>query len=79
MCLQGLARWRPELEDELGPLPTGFFDTPIIVYLLKTRPEYFKRCVLWPALCESATGFVKVRRVCAGSIRMHAVKHLSAS
>jgi hypothetical protein len=45
MCLQGLARWRPELEDELGPLPTGFFDTPIIVYLLKTRPEYFKRCV----------------------------------
>lgn len=48
MCLQGLARWRPELEDELGPLPTGFFDTPIIVYLLKTRPEYFKRCKLLP-------------------------------
>ena len=44
MRLQGLARWRPELEEELGPLPTGFFDTPIIVYLLKTRQEYFKRC-----------------------------------
>lgn len=42
--VQGLAKWRPELEAELGPLPTGFFDTPIIVYLLKTRPEYFERC-----------------------------------
>ena len=44
--LQGLAKWRPELEAELGPLPTGFFDTPIIVYLLKTRSEYYERCVL---------------------------------
>lgn len=40
---EGLAEWRPELEAELGPLPTGFFDTPIIVYLLKTRPEYYER------------------------------------
>jgi len=40
---EGLAAWKPELEEELGPLPSGFFDTPIIVFLLKTRPEYFER------------------------------------
>lgn len=44
--LQGLAEWAPTLKAELGPLPTGFFDTPIIVYLLKTRPDYYERCAI---------------------------------
>jgi len=48
--LQGLAEWRPQLETELGPLPTGFFDTPIIVYLLKTRPEYYERYAIYSIL-----------------------------
>ena len=37
---EGLAEMRPAIEAELGPLQTGFFDTPIIVYLLKTQPKY---------------------------------------
>ena len=40
---EGLAEMRPVIETELGPLQTGFFDTPIIVYLLKTQPKYLDR------------------------------------
>ncbi len=41
---EGLAEMRPVIEAELGsPLQTGFFDTPIIVYLLKTQPKYLDR------------------------------------
>ncbi len=41
---EGLVEMRPVIEAELGsPLQTGFFDTPIIVYLLKTQPKYLDR------------------------------------
>lgn len=40
---EGLAQMRPIIEAELGPLQGGFFDTPIIVYLLKTQPKYLDR------------------------------------
>ncbi len=45
---EGLAEMRPAIEAELGPLQTGFFDTPIIVYLLKTQPKYLDRQNLQP-------------------------------
>ena len=48
---EGLAEMRPVIEAELGPLQTGFFDTPIIVYLLKTQPKYLDRqaaCAVGP-------------------------------
>jgi len=33
---------RPVLEQEVFPLLSGFYDTPFIVWLLKTEPEYHK-------------------------------------
>ena len=41
---EGLAEMRSTIEAELGLLQGGFFDTPIIVYLLKTQPKYLDRC-----------------------------------
>ena len=31
------------LEKEIFPLVSGFYDTPFIVWLLKTRPEYLAK------------------------------------
>jgi len=49
---EGLAEMRSIIEAELGPLQGGFFDTPIIVYLLKTQPKYLDRCII----SQSSTG-----------------------
>ncbi len=34
------------LEREVHPLLSGFYDTPFIVWLLKTRPEYWEKVYL---------------------------------
>ena len=34
------------LEREVHPLLSGFYDTPFIVWLLKTRPEYWEKTYL---------------------------------